>query len=171
MISWSDHFEPLDHGIEIHIRRENVVLRGMSNGGPCIFSFKRMERLICHDMVERAAECLIMHSDSIEDKRHYHLDVQSLISKRSKVFGGIPPGRPPKRGIEHVIKLEEGAKSVITTPYQYPKRQKNETEKAIKELLDIGHIFPSKSPFASAVVLMKKKDGTMRMCVDYRALN
>jgi hypothetical protein len=67
--------------------------------------------------------------------------------------------------------LEEGAKPVITTPYRCPKKFKDEIEKAIKALLDMGHIKPSSSPFASSVVLVKKKDGIMRMCIDYRALN
>jgi hypothetical protein len=66
--------------------------------------------------------------------------------------------------------LEEGAKLVITTPYRHPKKYKDEIEKAIKELLDMGHIRPSSSPFASSIVLVKKKDGTMRMCIDYMAL-
>jgi hypothetical protein len=60
---------------------------------------------------------------------------------------------------------------VITTPYRHPKAYKDEIERAIKELLALGHIRPSSSPFASSVVLVKKKDGTLRMCIDYRALN
>jgi hypothetical protein len=67
--------------------------------------------------------------------------------------------------------LEEGEKHIITTPYRHPKMYNDEIEKAIKELLDMGHIRPSSSPFASSVVLVKKKDGTMHMCIDYRALN
>jgi hypothetical protein len=59
---------------------------------------------------------------------------------------------------------------MITTPYKHPKKFKDEIEKAIKELLEMGHIRPSSSPFASSVFLVKK-DGTMRMCIDYRALN
>jgi hypothetical protein len=67
--------------------------------------------------------------------------------------------------------LEEGAKPIITTPCRHPKKFKDEIEKAIKELLEMGHIRSSMSPFASSVVLVKKKDGTMQMCIDYRALN
>jgi hypothetical protein len=67
--------------------------------------------------------------------------------------------------------LEEGAKPMITPPYRHPKRFKDEIERAIKELLAMGHIRPSSNPFASSVVLVLKKDGTMRMCIDYQALN
>jgi hypothetical protein len=94
-----------------------------------------------------------------------------MIDKHSKVFGTIPPGVPPDRGFEHIIELEMGDKLVITTPYRHPKKYKYEIEKSIKELLDMGHIRPRSSPFASSVVLVKKKDGTMPMCIEFRALN
>jgi hypothetical protein len=94
-----------------------------------------------------------------------------LLSRHQQVFGQIPPGRPPAKGFEHTIELEEGAKSVITTPYRHPRRFKDEIVKSIKELLGMGHIRPNNNPFASSVVLVLKKDGTMRMCIDYHALN
>ena len=56
------------------------------------------------------------------------------------MFGNIPLGRPPDRGIEHIIELEEGANPIMITPYKHPKRLKDEIEKTIKELLAIGHI-------------------------------
>jgi hypothetical protein len=67
--------------------------------------------------------------------------------------------------------LEEGGKPMITPPYHHPRKFKDEIEKAIKELLAMGHIRPSNNPFASLVVLVLKKDGTIRMCIDYQALN
>jgi hypothetical protein len=60
---------------------------------------------------------------------------------------------------------------MITTPYKHPKKFKEEIEKAIQELLDMGHIRPSSSPFSSSVLLVKKKDGMLRMCIEYRSLN
>ena len=59
----------------------------------------------------------------------------------------------------------------VPTPYRHPKRYKDEIEKTNKELLELGYIWPSSSPFASSVVSVKKKDGTLRMCIDYRSLN
>ena len=94
-----------------------------------------------------------------------------MLGRNQWVFGSITPGRPPNRGFEHTIELEEGDKPMITPPYRHPRRFKDEIEKAIKELLAMGHIKPSNNPFSSSIVLVLKKDGTMRMCIDYRALN
>eukprot|EP00253_Pinus_taeda_P009289 PITA_09289 len=83
----------------------------------------------------------------------------------------IPPRQPPDRGFEHTIELEQGIQAVITTPYRHPKAYRDEIERAIQELLALGHIRSSTSPFASYVVLVKKEDDTLRMCIGYRALN
>lgn len=59
----------------------------------------------------------------------------------------------------------------MITPYRSLKIYKDEIKKIIKELLDMGFIQPSSSPFASLVVLVKKKDGTMQICIEYHMLN
>jgi hypothetical protein len=60
---------------------------------------------------------------------------------------------------------------MITPPYCHPRRFKDDIEKELKELLAMGHIRTSNNPFSSSVVIVLKKDGTTRMCIDYRALN
>jgi hypothetical protein len=111
------------------------------------------------------------HTKGLEGREHYHPQIRELLDQYEPVFGLIPPGRPPDRGFEHMIELEARATPVITPPYRHPKKFKDEIEKAIKELFAMEHIRPSMSPFASSVVLVLKKDGTLRMCIDYRALN
>jgi hypothetical protein len=94
------------------------------------------------------------------------VDIQALFGKHERVFEPFQARRLPNRGFEHVIEIEEGWKPIITTPYRHLKRPKDKIEKAIKELLEMVHMRPSSSPSASSVVLMKKKDGTMRMHIE-----
>jgi hypothetical protein len=148
-----------------------VVLRGMIGNSAKVVTAKRMEAIFKREEIVYAAECKISARMDKQGNVHYTPEIKEIIDKHSKVFGPIQPGVPPDRGFEHIIELKEGAKPIITTPYKHPKKYKDEIEKAIKGLLDMGHIRPSSSPFASSVVLVKKKDGTMRICINFRALN
>jgi hypothetical protein len=131
-----------------------------------------MEAIFRREDIVYAEGCLISVQVDKEGHPHYSHGIHKITDSHINVFEPIPPGPPPDRGFEHIIELEEeGAKPIITTPYRHPKKYKDEIEKVIKELLDMGHIRPSSIPFASLVGLVKKKDGTMHMRIDYRALN
>lgn len=82
-----------------------------------------------------------------------------------------PKTLPPPRQTDHTIPLLTGANPVNVKPYRYPHFQKKEIENQIHEMLSQGIIQPSSSAFSSPVLLVRKKDGTWRFCVDYRALN
>ena len=81
------------------------------------------------------------------------------------------PSLPPHRSHDHAITLQVGAGIPNLRPYHYPHYQKSEIEELVQEMLTAGIIWPSVSPFASPIILVKKKDRSCRSCVDYCALN
>jgi hypothetical protein len=89
-------------------------------------------------------------------------------------FGGLfaaPMGLPPKRAHDHRILLKPDASPVAVRPYRYPAAHKDELERQCTAMIDQGIVRCSDSPFSSPVLLVKKPDGSWRLCVDYRALN
>ena len=80
----------------------------------------------------------------------------------------VPMGLPPARKQDHKIPLVDESKTVKLRPYRYPSIQKDEIERMVEDMKATGVIRDSTSAFASLVVLMKKKNGSWRLCIDYR---
>ncbi|GJS43646.1 retrotransposon-related protein [Tanacetum coccineum] len=97
-------------------------------------------------------------------------DVVLGIQRLQKLWK-VPTTLPPHRIIDHRIHLLPNTKPVNVRPYHYPHYQKCEMEKLVKEIMEQGIIRFSQSSFSSPVLLVKKKDGSYRFYVDYRALN
>jgi hypothetical protein len=97
-------------------------------------------------------------------------EIQSVIQKHQAVFQD-PKTLPPTRSYDHAIPLLPDAVPVNARPYHYSPQHKTEIETQVKQLLKAGLITHSHNPFASPVLLVKKKDSTWRFCVDYRKLN
>lgn len=106
----------------------------------------------------------------IEDLRNVSLDVSDICQEFKTVFNE-PEELPPARDHYHAINLLPNTTIPNLRPERYPHHQNDELESQIATLLAGGFIRLSSSPFASPVLLVIKKDGTWRLCVDYRCLN
>jgi hypothetical protein len=80
-------------------------------------------------------------------------------------------GMPPNRDIEFLIELLPRTPPISKRPYRMPVNELVELKKQIVELQAKGYIRPSSSPWGAPVLFVEKKDGTQRMCIDYRSLN
>jgi hypothetical protein len=98
--------------------------------------------------------------------------VISLLQEYEDVFpNDVPSGLPPIRGIEHQIDFVPGATIPNRPAYRSNPEETKELQRQVEELLAKGHVRESMSPCAVPVLLVPKKDGTWRMCVDCRAIN
>ncbi|XP_019056669.1 PREDICTED: uncharacterized protein LOC109116182 [Tarenaya hassleriana] len=99
-------------------------------------------------------------------------EVRRVLNEFSDVMPEELPKRlPPRRGIDHAIELIPGAKPPAMPPYRMAPPELAELKRQIEDLLEAGYIQPSKAPYGAPVLFQKKKDGSLRMCIDYRALN
>ena len=87
------------------------------------------------------------------------------------VFPEDLPGLPPARKVDFGIDLEPGTVPISKAPYRMAPAELRELKEQLQELLDKGFIRPSVSPWGALVLFVKKKDGSMRLCIDYRELN
>jgi hypothetical protein len=98
--------------------------------------------------------------------------VVSLLQEYEDVFpNDVPSGLPPIRGIEHQIDFVPDATIPNRPAYRSNPKETKELQRQVEELLAKGHVRESMSPCAVSVLLVPKKDGTWRMCVDCRAIN
>jgi hypothetical protein len=81
------------------------------------------------------------------------------------------PGLPPERDVEFVIELKPGTTPVSRRSYRMPPNELAELKTQLQDLLEKGFIRPSLSSWGCPAIFVKKKDQTLRMCVDYRPLN
>jgi len=99
------------------------------------------------------------------------LEEVPIVDEYPDVFPEELPGIPPDRDIEFVIDLIPETSPITKRPCRMIASELAELKKQLGELQQSGFIRPSSSPWGAPVLFVKKKDGSMRMCVDYRALN
>jgi hypothetical protein len=78
---------------------------------------------------------------------------------------------PPDQDVEFIIELQPGTAPISRQPYKMTPKDLAELKVQLNELLDKGYIHPSSSPWGYTTLFVKKKDQSLRLCVDYRPLN
>ncbi|KAL4021404.1 hypothetical protein IC575_020200 [Cucumis melo] len=110
---------------------------------------------------------------SVVDVREPEVSLSSepVVREYPDVFPDELPGLPPPREVDFAIELEPGTAPISRAPYRMAPAELKELKVQLQELLDKGFIRPSVSPWGAPVLFVKKKDGSMRLCIDYRELN
>jgi hypothetical protein len=94
-----------------------------------------------------------------------------VVTEFPDVFPVELPGMPPGHDIGFVIELMPGTAPIYKSPYRMDTSKLAQLKEHIKELLEKGFVRPSSSPWGAPMIFVPKKDGTQRLCVDYRAPN
>ena len=145
-------------------------------------SVKQFVREFADDMPEEVFLFFIRRDDDLTERvgvenRPSHLPddvdprVQSLLEKYSSVFPARLPEGEPTHSFRHFVKTLPGAEPYVRYPYRLSRPEMLEAEVQIKDLIATGRIRVSSSPWGAPILFARKKDGGLRMCVDYRALN
>ncbi|KAL8095604.1 hypothetical protein AgCh_036864 [Apium graveolens] len=163
-----------NHEVQIECKSKKVKLR-TKDGEKVIFRGKRQEkkflmaietkRLLC-----QGCEVYLAHVMDVE-KESVRIEDIPIVRDFPDVFPDELPGLPPDREIEFTIDLASGTEPVSKAPYCMAPVEMKELAAQLQELLDKGVIRPSVSPWGAPVLFIKKKDGSMRLCIDYRELN
>jgi hypothetical protein len=100
-----------------------------------------------------------------------NLEGISVACEFPDVFSEDLPGMPPDRDVEFIIELQPGMVPISRRSYKMTPKELAELKVQLNELLDKGYIRPSSSPWGCPALFVKKKDQSLRLCVDYRPLN
>lgn len=149
-----------------------ITLRGVQ---PSLDSCAAINSQSLNSTLNKGEVCNLLElchvtDEKVNDSDSIPSEIQQILDKYSKLFAE-PRHLPPHRKFDHHIPLYLGTKPANVRPYRYAPMQKSEIEAQIQDMLARGIIQESTSPFASPVLLVRKKDSTWRFCVDYRGLN
>ena len=104
---------------------------------------------------------------TLEDEERSDLDLPRVVCEYVGVFPDELPGLPPHRVVDFGIELHPGTSTISMTPHRMAPVELQELRVQLQELLDKGFIRPSTSPWGAPVLFAKRKDKTLRLCIDY----
>ena len=104
-------------------------------------------------------------------RKQVNLEKIPVIREFPDVFPGELSRLPPEREVDLSIEVEQGTTPILRAPYCMASTELKELKTQLQELLDKGFVQPSVSPWGALVLFVKKKDGTLRMYIDYQQIN
>ncbi|GKA27438.1 putative reverse transcriptase domain-containing protein [Tanacetum coccineum] len=152
--------------VRIPLEGKTLVIEGDRNNS----RLKIVSCIKAQKYIEKGCELFLAQVTEQESKEKRLEDVP-VIRDFPEVFPDELPGLPPPRQVEFRIDLIPGAAPVARAPYRLAPSKMKELSKQLQELSEKGFIRPSSSPWGALVLFVKKKDGSFRMCIDYRELN
>ena len=121
-------------------------------------------------LLRQGGQAYLAHVIDIK-KQTPKIEEISVVNEYKVVFPDELPGLPPDMEIEFTIDLVPGTAPLSKAPYRMPPAEMKELATKLQDLLEKGVIRPSVSPWGALVLFVKKKDGSMRLCIYYRELN
>ncbi|TYK07530.1 DNA/RNA polymerases superfamily protein [Cucumis melo var. makuwa] len=138
------------------------------------FLFTHYASMNCHrkEVTFRKPGCtaFLAHVVEVQEEKLKPEDVP-VVNEYLDVFPADLSGLPPDREVEFTIELLPRTTPISQAPYRMAPSELKELKVQLQELVDKGYIRPSVSPWGAPVLFVKKKDGTQRLCIDYRQLN
>ncbi|XP_075500075.1 uncharacterized protein LOC142538650 [Primulina tabacum] len=116
-------------------------------------------------------DCFLALVSDVNRDSNVQLQNIEVVQEYTDVFADDVPCLPPYREVEFVIELSPGIAPISKAPYRMAPTEMKELNNQLQELLDKGFIRPSSSPWGAPILFVKKKDGSLRLCIDYRELN
>jgi hypothetical protein len=155
--------------MKLTLEGKEIELRGITRKPGKVISSNWMKTLLKKGHQGVIAQLCSLYVQT--SKPSIPLDLQGIIDKNSKVFEDIPKFLPPTRNHDHDIHLIPGIVPPSIRPYRYPYAQKSQMECMVEEMLEVGIIRPRQSSYSAPVVMVFKKDGSLRMFPHYREIN
>ena len=146
--------------------REKIVHRGQRPR----MGIKLVSVMRAHKLLGKGCEGFLCHVIKTEEAGP-SLDDIPVAREFPNMFPDEIPSMPPLREVEFCIDLTPGATPISKAPYRMASAELKELKAQLEELLEKGCIRPSTSPWGAPVLFVKKKDGNLRLCIDYQKLN
>ncbi|KAJ9522565.1 hypothetical protein QJQ45_008331 [Haematococcus lacustris] len=171
-IDWKANIMRFQHAGRQHTLRPPVKQPGTSDtaNNPLLISSAQLRTAVSDKCPVFLVS--ITPADSKAETSHQVLDCAPILQEYADVFPtDLPRGLPPERSVDHRIEHQQAKPPPARPTYNVSSGELAELKQQIGDLFDKGFIRPSTSPYASGVLLVRKKDGSFRMCIDYRPLN